>query len=534
MADITVLDSTLRDGAQGGRISFSVQDKLRVAEALDELGVAYIEAGNPASNPKDAEFFQKARKLRLSTAEVVAFGSTRRKGVRCQDDAGLQSLLAAGTPCVVLFGKSSPFQVREVLGADLDENLAMIAESAAYAVREGRRVIYDAEHFFDAYKEDAAYALQTLEAAAAGGAGALALCDTKGGSLPAEIAAITGAALGAFAGKAVQIGIHAHNDSGLAVACSLAAVGAGATQVQGTLLGFGERAGNANLAAVIANLELKMGCRAVPVGRLPLLTPLCKLVAEAANLVLEAGMPYVGQNAFAHKAGMHIDAVVKNPAAYEHVPPEAVGNERAFAMSEVAGRSTIVEKIKRFAPNLTKDSAAVGRIIDIMKGMEHAGYQFDGAEGSFELLVRKTLGIYRPFFALHYYKAHSEQPRLSDAFCSFAQLKIEVGGKLEVAAGEGDGPLHALDVALRTALERFYPSVSRVRLTDYKVRVIDSRSATAAKVRVLIESSDGEKSWATVGVSSDIVEASWTALVDSFEYKLLKDAGDAQPLSAAP
>lgn len=519
---ITILDSTLRDGAQGEGISFSVQDKINIVKALDELGVAYIEAGNPGSNPKDLEFFQEIKKIKLESAQVVAFGATRRKGISCAEDSNLQSLLAAETETVVVFGKSWDFQVTDILKATLEENLQMISETAAFLKSAGRTVIYDAEHFFDAWKANREYALQTLEAAVSGGASVLALCDTQGGSLPMDILNITRDVTEHFNGR-VEIGIHAHNDSGLAVSVSLMAVEGGASHVQGTLLGFGERTGNANLSTIIADLELKMKCICLPAGKLNQLTPVARRVAEIANLMMDPGMPYVGSNAFAHKAGMHIDAVTKNPAAYEHIAPDTVGNDRVFLMSEVAGRSTIIERIKKFDPSVTKNSPVVAEIIKKMKDMEHAGYQFEGADGSFELLVRKNLGKYQPFFKLHYYKTIGEKPPLDETLCSFAQLKIEVDGQLEITAGEGDGPVHALDTALRKALERFYPAVAQIRLTDYKVRVLDSKSTTASKVRVLIESSDGADSWSTVGVSTDILEASWLALVDSFEYKLIKD-----------
>ncbi|MGL4982357.1 MAG: citramalate synthase [Treponemataceae bacterium] len=530
MKKITIFDSTLRDGAQGEGISYSVQDKIHVVQALDELGVQFIEAGNPGSNPKDLEFFQLAKKLVLKNAEIVAFGSTHRKVLSPSEDAQVQSLLAANTKSVVIFGKAWDFQVTEILRASLEENLLMIKNTVQFLKDSGRNVHFDSEHFFDAWTANQNYTLKTLEAAVDGGAISLVLCDTKGGKLPFEIAQATKSIINHFENyckkkniDAVQIGIHTHNDSGLAVANSLAAVEVGATQVQGTLLGFGERSGNANLSSIIANLELKMNCSCLPENNLKDLTPICRRLAEITNIYLEKGMPYVGDNAFAHKAGMHIDAVTKNPFAYEHVTPETIGNERIFLMSEVAGRSMIIEKIKKFNNLVTKDTPVVADIIKKVKELEHAGYQFEGAEGSFELLVRKSIGKYHPFFTLHYYKTFGEHPRMSEALCSFAQLKIEVDGKLEVAAGEGDGPVHALDTALRKALHCFYPNVLEIRLTDYKVRVLDSKSATAAKVRVLIESTDGHESWTTVGVSSDIMEASWLALVDSFEYKLIKD-----------
>lgn len=520
---IDILDSTLRDGAQGEGISFSVQDKIHIVQALDEIGVTYIEAGNPGSNPKDMEFFQEARKLKLNTARLVAFGSTHRKGVAPAEDASIQSLLSAETKDVVIFGKSWDFQATEILHVTLEENLDLIRDTTAYLVKQGRTVIYDAEHFFTGWMENHDYAMKSLQAAVEGGATVLTLCETKGGCMCSECKKITEEVVAQF-GKPCIIGIHTHNDSGLAVANTLIAVEAGATHVQGTLLGFGERTGNANLSTIIADLQLKMDCQCIPKEQLEKLTPTCKRVAEIANIALDPGMPYVGGNAFAHKAGMHIDAVLKNPVAYEHIAPETVGNERIFLMSEVAGRSMIYEKIRKFDASITKSSPVVADIVEKVKDLEHQGYQFEGADGSFELLVRKEIGKYQPFFKLHYYKTSGEIPLVEENLYDFAQLKIEVDGHLEIAAGEGNGPVNALDNALRTALQKFYPSVMQIRLTDYKVRVLDGRSgATASHVRVLIESTDGVDSWTTMGVSCDIVEASWLALVDSFEYKLIKD-----------
>ncbi len=527
---ITILDSTLRDGAQGEGISFSVQDKIHIVEALDDLGISLIEAGNPGSNPKDLEFFQYAQKMALKNAAIAAFGATRRKGITPQEDMQVQSLLSANTQNVVIFGKAWDFQVTEILKATLDENLAMIGETAAFLVSEGRKVHFDSEHFFDAWFANKEYTLKTLEAAVKNGVSSLVLCDTKGGTMPLMVLQAVKEVTEYFDKwceknhrEPVQIGIHTHNDSGLAVANSLMAVEAGATQIQGTLLGFGERTGNANLSTIMADLELKLGYKCLPEGKIRQLTSAVRRVAEISNVNLENGMPYVGTNAFAHKAGMHIDAVTKNPAAYEHVEPESVGNDRVFLLSEVAGRSMIIEKIRKFDSSINKNSPIVADIVKQVKQMEHEGYQFEGADGSFELLVRKMIGKYQPFFKLHYYKTIGEKPCVESTLCSFAQLKIEVENQIEITAGEGDGPVHALDIALRKALERFYPNVRDIRLTDYKVRVLDSKSATAAKVRVLIESSDGVDSWITVGVSADIMEASWFALVDSFEYKLIKD-----------
>lgn len=531
---VHIFDSTLRDGAQGEGISFSVQDKIHVVRALDELGVAFIEAGNPGSNPKDLEFFNEIKNIQLDHAHLVAFGSTRRKDIAVKDDANVRSLLLADTQYVCIFGKTWDFHVTEILRASLVENLSMIRETVAFLHEQGKTVFYDAEHFFDGYRANEDYAFQSLKAAVEGGASMLVLCDTNGGTLPDEVQKITEKVAATFG---VPVGIHCHNDCGMAVASSLLAVKGGAVQVQGTLLGFGERTGNANLSSIIANLELKMATACLPEGKIKNLTPIARRVAEIANINLESGMPFVGHNAFAHKAGMHIDAVTKNTNAYEHVSPDSVGNERSFLMSEVAGRSMILEKIKKFDSSVKKDSPVAAQIVSRVKELEHAGYQFEGAEGSFELLVRKNIGKYKPFFNLHYYKVIGEQPlsgeqlsaqRLQGSLSSqqataFAQVKISVEDEVNITAGEGDGPVHALDVALRKGLERFYPGVREIRLTDFKVRVLDSKSATAARVRVLIESTDGEESWTTVGVSADLIEASWLALVDSFEYKLISD-----------
>lgn len=517
---VEIFDSTLRDGAQGEGISFSVQDKISIVKALDELGVAFIEAGNPGSNPKDLEFFTQAKKLKLKNAKLVAFGSTRRKGMAVAEDVNVQSLLTAGTDTVCIFGKTWDFQVTEILKASLQENLSMIEETIAFFVEQGKTVIYDAEHYYDGYKANPEYALKTLQAAKKGGAKTLVLCDTNGGMLPDELAEITALALKE---TACLIGLHLHNDAGMAVASSLMGVQAGARHVQGTLLGFGERTGNANLSTILANLQLKMGYTCLPKGCIENLTSVCHRVSEIANIALDNGMPFVGSNAFSHKAGMHIDAVTKNPLAYEHVNPEAIGNERRFLMSEVAGRSLVIEKMKKFDASIQKDSPITAKIVERVKELEHQGYQFEGAEGSFELLMRKNMGKYKPFFDLDYYKVIVEQPIDGLPSTAFAQVKIGVEDEKSITAGEGEGPVHALDGALRKGLEKFYPSVKAIRLTDFKVRVLDSKSATAAKVRVLIDSTDGEKNWTTVGVSTDLIEASWKALVDSFEYKLIMD-----------
>ena len=522
MHKIEILDSTLRDGAQGEGINFSVQDKIHICQALDALGIQYIEAGNPGSNPKDMEFFQEIKKYPLQNSKLCAFGSTRRKDIRCEEDMNLSSILVADTECVVIFGKTWTFQVTDIIKTSLEENLAMIRETCAYLKANGRRVFYDAEHFFTAYTENKDYAFKTLQAAIEGGAELICLCETKGGFMIDDCRAAVKEVVKAFGSKA-RIGIHTHNDCGLAVANSLVAVQEGAVHVQGVLLGFGERTGNANLSSIIPNLQLKMGYECIPQQNMKMLTSICKQIAEITNISLNSQSPFVGSSAFAHKAGMHIDAVLKNPEAYEHISPEVVGNSRVFLMSEVAGRATILEKIQKFAPGINKEDAVVKDIISKMKDLEFQGYQFEGADGSFELMVRKMIGQYQPFFKLHYYQTNGSNPRPEEGVCCCAQLKVEVDGQIEITAGEGDGPVNALDIALRKALEHFYPAVSKIRLVDYKVRVLDGKSATAAKVRVIIESTDSEASWTTVGVSADLIEASWIALVDSFEYKLIHD-----------
>ena len=516
---VTLLESTLRDGAQGEGVSFSVADKIAVVRTLDSLGVDIIEAGNPGSNPKDAEFFRKARNLRLKSSTLAAFGSTRRKDSRPETDAQLASLLAAGTDVVVLFGKSWDFHVRQVLGVRQEENLSMIGDSIAFLRSAGRRVIFDAEHFFDGFASDPEYALACLRAAQEAGAECLVLCDTNGGSLPSRVAEFTrrAASLGA------PLGIHAHNDSGLGVANTLAAVEAGAVHVQGTLAGFGERCGNANLSTVAANLRLKMGQDCLAPDALQGLTEAVRRVSEIANLTLDEGMPYVGRRAFAHKAGMHVDAVRKAPASFEHVLPGLVGNERRFLASEVGGRSVLLDRFRRLLPEAVKDSPLVARAAETLKNMERLGYQYEGAEASLDILLRKAAGSYVPSFKLGRYRTTGEHPAVHPEACAHAMVQLEVEGRKEISAAEGCGPVHALDLALRKALVGFYPTLAEMRLTDYKVRVLPGTGATASVVRVLIDSADNRDAWTTVGVSADILEASWIALVDSIEYKLAKD-----------
>ncbi len=517
---ISIYDSTLRDGAQAEGISFSVEDKLKIVKELDNLGVSYIEAGNPGSNPKDLDFFTRVKQINLENAKLVAFGSTRRKGIKVEQDANIQSLLSAGTEAVAIFGKSWDFHVTDIIHTSLEENLSMIRDTIRYFKEINKEVVYDAEHFFDGYKANKDYALKSLEAAAEGGADSLVLCDTNGGCLPHEIYEITKSVAEHFD---VDIGIHCHNDTGVAVANSMMAVEAGAVQVQGTYIGFGERCGNANLCTLIGNFQLKQGYECIPKDNLDQLTPLARLVAEIANISLWDKEPYVGRAAFAHKGGMHIDGVNKNSKSFEHIKPEDVGNSRRFLMSEVAGRSTILKKIQHVVPDIKKDSPETALIIQRLKELEHEGYQFEGAEQTFELIIRKHLGKYKPFFELENFKIMGEQPSKESAFSAYAMVKVNVDGKHKMNAAEGDGPVNALDKALRQSLEEFYPELNNVHLMDYKVRVLDSKNATAAKIRVLITSSDGKDIWTTVGVSTDIIEASLIALVDSIEIKLLRN-----------
>lgn len=520
MGKISIFDSTLRDGAQGEGISFSVEDKLKIVKALDELGISYIEAGNPGSNPKDLEFFERLKEFKFKNSKLVAFGSTRRRNVDVKEDKNVQSLLTAGAPIVAIFGKSWDFHVTDIIKTTLENNLDMIRETISYLKEQGKEIIFDAEHFFDGYKRNPEYAMATLQAAVDGGAFCLSLCDTNGGAFPDEVYEITKKVVEEFP---VEVGIHAHNDGGMAVANSIMAVKAGATHVQGTYIGFGERCGNANLSSIMANLQLKGGYECIPQEQVANMTSVARKLSEVANVTLEDSMPYVGISAFAHKGGMHIDGVNKAPGSFEHINPELVGNERRFLMSEVAGRTTILSKIKKINPDLDKDSPETREIIDKLKKLEYEGYQFEGAESTFELLIRKHLGKYKPFFELEHFNVVGGYPNKEREFSASAMVKLKVEGKVEITAAEGDGPVNALDKALRKALEVFYPQLKSMHLTDYKVRVLSSKEATGAKVRVLIESTDGEDIWTTVGVSKDIIQASWIALVDSIEYKLLKD-----------
>ncbi len=515
---ITLYDTTLRDGTQGEGISLSVNDKLRLAQRMDQFGFHYIEGGWPGSNPKDAEFFQRARKLKFKNAKLAAFGSTRRADLSASEDPNLKALLKAETKVVTIFGKSWDLHVKEVFNIPLEKNLEMIRDSVQFLKKEGREVIYDAEHFFDGYRQNAEYARSTLKAAQEAGADLICLCDTNGGMITAWITEIVS---GVKRHISKPLGIHVHNDSDMAVANSIAAVEAGCSQVQGTINGVGERCGNANLVSVIANLKLKLGVDCLPDEKLKQLTELSYFVSEICNLKHPNSLPYVGGSAFAHKGGVHIDAVRKNPQTYEHIHPDKVGNSRRVLISELAGRTSITLKAKELSLDLQKKDPKTQKILKLIQKLENEGYQFEAAEASFELLVRKTVKKYKPFFELKGFRVVID--RSNAKLTCEASIKIKVDGIEEHTAAEGDGPVNALDQALRKALERFYPSLSKMRLTDFKVRVLDEKAGTAAKVRVLIQSQDEKDSWGTVGVSENVIEASWQALVDSVEYKLLKD-----------
>ena len=513
---LTLYDTTLRDGTQGEGINFSVLDKLRIAEKLDAFGMHYIEGGWPGSNPKDAAFFDAAKKCSFRCARLAAFGSTRRAHVPVSEDPQIAGLLEAGTPVVTIFGKSWRLHVTEVLGIDPAENRAMITDSVRHLKSHGREVIYDAEHFFDGYKDDPGHALATLAAAREGGADLIVLCDTNGGCLPDELETIF-RATAAYAAP-TPLGIHTHNDCGLGVANALAAVRAGAVQVQGTINGYGERTGNCNLTTLVPCLQSKMGVEAVP--DLSQLTELSFFVDELANCPHDPRAPFVGSTAFTHKGGVHVHAVQKLARSYEHMDPTAVGNRQHILVSELSGQSNVLAKTRALGLNLTKGSAEVTAVLAEIKRLEKEGYEFEAAEASFALLVGRRLGLHRPLFQLQEYHCNYRRTgnRLYET-CE-ATVKLRVGERNEYTVAEGDGPVNALDAALRKALRPFYPAIDDIVLQDYKVRIIDSHQATAARTRVLIVSSDGRESWSTVGVSGNIIEASWLALIDGIEYKL--------------
>ena len=519
MENIKLYDTTLRDGMQAEGVSFSLADKLSIARRLDELGIHYIEGGYAASNPKEVQFFQEVAKLGLKNSKIVAFGSTRRADSSVEDDASLNAMLACRTRAVTLVGKTWDMHVKKVLGCSVDENLAICAESVEYFKKHGLEVIFDAEHFFDGYKANPKYAMKVLTAAAEAGADVLALCDTNGGSLTDEVHEITRTVCTRFG--TLVVGIHTHNDTDCATANTLAAVRAGARHIQGTLNGLGERCGNANLCVVIPNLAFKMGMDVLTPDRIKTLTEVSRYIFELGNITPVMNMPYVGESAFAHKAGLHVDALRKSEKTYEHISPELVGNERRFLISELSGKSNVLAELEK--ARIAEDKELARKILVRVQELESEGYQFEAANASFDLLIRKIMGTYKPAFELVKYHVTVEK-RATGKLVSEATVKLRVDGVTEHVVGEGDGPINALDAALRKSLENFYPSIKEVHLFDYKVRVVNARAGTAARVRVIIESRDKTSIWGTVGVSENIIEASWQALVDSVDYKLQKDA----------
>ena len=520
MSKIIIYDTTLRDGAQGEGISFSVEDKVKIARRLDQAGFDYIEGGWPLSNPKDVEFFQRMRSIPLEHAKLAAFGSTRRARIKAQEDANLQALVDSESPVVTVFGKSWDLHVTDAIRATLDENIEMVYDSVSFLKKHGREVIYDAEHFFDGYKANPEYAMKTLKAAAAAGADSIVLCDTNGGCVPNEIADAMDAVM---ANLQIPVGVHTHNDSEMAVANSIVAVQKGAVHVQGTVNGYGERCGNANLCSIIPTLQLKMGYQCISDASLKDLTGLSNYVDEIANVVPKDNQPFVGRSAFAHKAGVHVDALMKQPLTYEHIKPEEVGNARRVLVSDQCGASSIVHKAQQYGVDLTKKSPETKEVLQQIAHLEKQGYSFEGAEASFELLLRKAVGTYRKLFDFKSFRVIVERRGTDVEPITEATMRVAVDGEEMLTVAEGDGPVHALDNALRNALERFYPEeLKHIKLTDFKVRVLDAKEATAAGVRAIVESTDGTSSWSTVGVSTNIIEASWYALVDSLEYGLLQ------------
>lgn len=517
---ILLYDTTLRDGTQREGISLSVDDKLKIARRLDEFGVQYIEGGWPGSNPKDAAFFQRVRSMKLQHAKIAAFGSTMKKGSRPEEDANLQALVQAETPVVTLVGKSWTLHVTQVLEVTLEENLSMIQQSVAYMKAKGKEVVYDAEHFFDGYKADPEYALATLQAAVNGGADFLTLCETNGGALPWEVEEITRVVAGKFS---TPLGIHAHDDGGCGVANSLAAIRAGAVQVQGTINGYGERVGNANLCSIIPDLQLKMGKPCVSLENLKQLTELSRYVAEVANLPQDQQQPFVGSSAFAHKGGIHVAAVRKNETSYQHIDPTLVGNQRKTVISELSGRGNVLDKADQFGLNVS--SAQARDVLTQIKALEAKGFSFEGAEASVSMMLQRMQPDYLPPFELVDFTVVVEH-RQGRGILAEATVKVRVGDKIMHTAAEGSGPVSALDNALRKALLDDFPQIAQLRLDDYKVRILDSESGTAASVRVLIDTKNGSGRWSTIGASTNIIEASWHAIADSMEYALINGIGN--------
>jgi 2-isopropylmalate synthase len=526
-ARVEIYDTTLRDGSQLEGISLTVDDKLRIAEQLDWLGVDYIEAGWPGANPKDDELFQRAKtELVLATSTLVAFGMTRRVKGKVDSDDTLRHLVEAGTSTVCIVGKCWDYHVIEALDTTLDEGVAMVADSIAYLKDLSRVVLFDAEHFFDGFRANPEFSLRVLEGAVQAGVDQLVLCDTNGGSLPADVEATVRSVVGYF-GRDVAVGVHLHDDTGCGVANALAGVRGGATQVQGTINGYGERTGNCNLTTIIPNLTLKMGIETLPPGRLERLTPVAHHVAELVNMSLNPQAAYVGSSAFAHKAGLHVSAIAKRPDAYEHIPPDTVGNGTRFVMSELAGRSTI--QLKAAELGLELDGPTVNQVVDTLKHLEHEGYHFEVADASLELLMRRATGWEPAWFRVESFRVITDDDsptttagEAPDGVLTEATIKVWVGEERVLATAEGNGPVNALDLALRRALEGRFPALDRLHLTDYKVRVLDTEKGTGAITRVLLDSTDGEESWTTIGVSENIIEASWQALSDSIVYGLLR------------
>jgi len=521
MKKVEIYDTTLRDGAQAEDVSFTVEDKLRITEQLDHLGIHYIEGGFPGANPKDSRFFKEVKGLPLKHSRIVAFGSTRKASTRAEEDTNMDVLLQADTTHVAIVGKSWDFHVTEALGVTLKENLAMIEDSIAYLKSKNKTVFFDAEHYFDGFKSNPEYAVQTLKASLRAGVDWVVLCDTNGGTMPDGIRKIFKETR-----KVIKIpfGIHFHNDSDVAVANSVIAVESGASLVQGTINGLGERCGNANLCSIIPNLKLKLGIDCISDQRLQYLRDVSRFVSEIANIPPNRRQPYVGDSAFTHKGGLHVHAVRKKPTTYEHIRPVDVGNVQRTLVSDYSGLSTIIHKANEYGIIVKPENKPkLQEVLQILKEMEDRGYQFEGAEGSFELLMKRSLGLHRRFFNLIGFRVIVEKRKEGEAAISEATIMLKVDGEVEHTASVGNGPVNALDNALRKALEKFYPSLKEVHLIDYKVRVLTGMRGTASRVRVLIESGDKQRKWGTVGVSENIMEASWQALVDSIEYKLLKD-----------
>jgi 2-isopropylmalate synthase len=515
MTRIELYDTTLRDGMQGEGMSLSAQEKLRVAHRLDELGIDLIEAGFPSSNPKELELFELLSRERFAHSEVAAFGMTRRRDARAEDDQALRVLADCFAPVCTLVGKTWALHLEKVVRVDREENLRMISDSVRFLAGNGKRVIYDAEHFFDGFADDPAYALACLRAAAEAGAETVTCCDTNGGTLPDQVAAAMRAVVGELAPSGVRVGIHCHDDAGCAVANSLAAVREGATQVQGTMNGYGERCGNANLVTIIPNLQLKLGHECLTEGQLASLTATAHLLDELLNFTPDPDQPYVGRNAFAHKGGMHVAGVTTDPATFEHIDPEIVGNERELLISELSGKGTVQARARDAGIDLGDGDAA--RVIERVKQLEHLGYHFEAADGSFELLLRKETGEYEPLFRLESWRAIVEK-RADGRVETEATIKIWVDGERYVRTAEGNGPVNALDRALRDALVEIHPHLRDIDLVNFKVRILDETKGTGAVTRVLLDASDGEQVWGSIGVSENIIEASWEALVDSLEY----------------